>query len=353
MEGKEDKVEKKVAEGVKKKAVPEKAPTKGPLGLQVPKVIINTDKITEAEAEAISRQLFEMAKKTEGKETMPSAEYFSRPQATRDEPKRPKFIRQPRKAVPKLLREIPKTMPDEPRHPKEKPMKCAIVGFADTTRGEAPFNDPTWEIWGLNELYMVVPRGDRWFEIHPEHNIKHSFRDPKHWEWLKRCKIPVYMTRRYKDIPTCKVYPIEKYRGLFGRLFSSSIAEMMAMAIMEGFHTIGLWGVDMALKKEYGAQKSAVEFFIGLAVGLGIRVYVPEKSDILKVGFDYGYDDPHPFAVKMKEKSIELQQKLQGARSAEQNAHDGGKKIEGAIELNTYYQDNFVVQMAEEQFKYK
>ena len=48
--------------------------------------------------------------------------------------------------------------------------KVAIVGFADT-RNQAPYNDPTFEIWGLNDLHSHIPRYDRWFDIHTRENI--------------------------------------------------------------------------------------------------------------------------------------------------------------------------------------
>src|SRR3989337_3939853 len=47
--------------------------------------------------------------------------------------------------------------------------KVAIVAFSKTTRHFAPFDDPTWEIWGLNEEYRFqwMRRWDRWFQIPP------------------------------------------------------------------------------------------------------------------------------------------------------------------------------------------
>src|SRR5512143_1390006 len=44
--------------------------------------------------------------------------------------------------------------------------KVACVGFAETTKAETPYNDPSYEIWSLNQHYRYMPRASRWFEIH-------------------------------------------------------------------------------------------------------------------------------------------------------------------------------------------
>ncbi|KKK70959.1 hypothetical protein LCGC14_2918750, partial [marine sediment metagenome] len=284
-------------------------------------IITDPNAITKKDVEEFKTNLDKMMDSKEHPMTVPSIEYF-RALALLPVEKRPKVmpVRMKRVRLNKLLREKPKTLPDDPKHPLPR-KKVAIVGFAETSRMEAPFNDPTYEVWGLNELYLAIPRADRWFEIHAENNIKNSFRDPRHWEWLKGCQIPVYMTKKYKEIKACKVYPIELMIKEFGPIYSSSIAEMLALAIYEGFTEISLFGVDMALTKEYGSQKSGVEYLLGVAVGLGIKTYIPMTSDLMKVGFQYGYDDPSEFAIKMKIKNVELLKKKAGAEQAIQQTN--------------------------------
>lgn len=315
--------------------------------------INDANNITVKDVETVKKKLDELIEAKEHPMTVPSIEYF-RTLAQLPPEERPKMmpVRMKRVKLPKLIREKPKTLEDDPKHPAPR-KKVAIVGFAETTRMEAPFNDPTFEIWGLNELYLAIPRADRWFEIHAENNIKNSFRDARHWEWLKGCQIPVYMTKKYKEIKSCKVYPIKLMIRLFGPIFSSSIAEMMAMAIYEGFNEIHLYGVDMAMNKEYGAQKSGCEYFIGLAVGLGIKTYIPVNSDLMKVGFQYGYDDPTEFSIKLKQKHVELIRKKAAAAQAEREAHDGGQRLIGALELCDYLQDNYVQMVVNQRYKHQ
>jgi hypothetical protein len=54
--------------------------------------------------------------------------------------------------------------------------KVALVGFADSWK-LAPFDDPTVDVWGLNELYKYVPRWDRWFELHDAETLGVTNRD--------------------------------------------------------------------------------------------------------------------------------------------------------------------------------
>src|SRR3990172_2050996 len=44
--------------------------------------------------------------------------------------------------------------------------KIALVGFSSSTKDLAPFNDPDWSVWGMNQLYRHIPRLDREFDIH-------------------------------------------------------------------------------------------------------------------------------------------------------------------------------------------
>ena len=137
----------------------------------------------------------------------------------------------------------------------------------------------------------------------------------------------------------------------FGPIYSSSIAEMLALAIYEGFTEISLYGVDMSLTKEYGSQKSGVEYLLGIAVGLGIKTYIPMTSDLMKIGFQYGYDDPSEFAIKMKIKNVELLRKKTSAENALRETNNQLQRLIGALEINTYYQDNYVNMIVAQRFK--
>jgi len=75
---------------------------------------------------------------------------------------------------------------------------------------------------------------------------------------------------------------------------------MIAMAIFEGYQEIGVWGVDMAVGTEYVNQRPSCEYFVGLARGAGIRVYIPPASDLCKTRFLYAFENERQHQYKEK-----------------------------------------------------
>jgi hypothetical protein len=179
--------------------------------------------------------------------------------------------------------------------------KVALVGFAETWK-TAPFDDPTIEVWGLNELHKYVPRWDRWFEVHDEATLGVSKRDlsegevKRHLDWLRAQPAgkPIYMQAPFCDglIPAAVPYPLERMVEQFGRYFTSSIGYMLALAIADGYTWIGLYGIDLASDIEYQQQRANAEYLIGWARGLGRTVVLATGSAICQAGHLYGYEPP-------------------------------------------------------------
>lgn len=179
--------------------------------------------------------------------------------------------------------------------------KIAIVGFAESWK-EAPFDDPTVEIWGLNELWKYLPRWTRWFELHDADTLGVTKRDltegeqRRHLDWLTKqpADKPIYMQPQFCDgrFPGAVPYPLDAMSERFGRYFTSSIGYMLALAISEGATWIGLYGVDLASDTEYPQQRPNAEYFVGLARGMGITVEIAKASALLKAGHIYGYEKP-------------------------------------------------------------
>lgn len=173
----------------------------------------------------------------------------------------------------------------------------ALVGFAMTSRDLAPWDDKDTEIWGINEAYKVqnfMKRWDRWFQLHSRKNFSRpdNPHDPAHYQWLQRAHdFPIYMQHHYDEIPSSVEYPLEeviKYTsGL--RYFTSTVAFMIGLAMLEGFERIELYGIEMASNTEYAYQRPNGEFMIGLALGKGVEIYLPPGNTMLS-GSLYGYE---------------------------------------------------------------
>ena len=174
----------------------------------------------------------------------------------------------------------------------------AIVGLAPTSCSLAPFDDEEVEIWALNEAHAFpwLTRATRWFQIHDSDSWKRYIakRDVRgHFDWLKRnpLDIPIYMQYHQDIIPKSIGYPIHEVIDLvfanFRRgdakvkYFTSTLAYMMGIAMLENFERIEIYGFEMADEIEYVTQKACAEFWIGYAMGRGVEVYTPPHCQIL------------------------------------------------------------------------
>lgn len=195
----------------------------------------------------------------------------------------------------------------QPPPPAAKRTKVAILGFVQHFK-LAPFDDPSFEIWGLNELYDHIPRWDRWFEIHDRSIYENDRnRTSQHIQKLKAMKCPVYMHRHWDDIPASVEYPMQAVCQAFPNpcpearpYINNSITYMILLAILEGFQEVHIYGVDMAHDTEYRDQRPSCEWAVGIAQGRAIKVYVPAQSDLLKTTYLYGYEQEPALAFDRK-----------------------------------------------------
>ncbi len=224
--------------------------------------------------------------------------------------------------------------------------KVAIVGFADSWP-EAPFSNDDWEIWCCNQFYSLC--GDRinladiakegrlrWFEIHARHDLETDLnvvrRNRDHLQKLAVMKCPVYMHRHWDDIPGSVEYPLKVVRDRFGSYLTNSISYMIAIAILERFQDIGIYGVNLAMDQEYGDQRPSCEFFCGWAAGAGARVHIPVQSDLLKAPYLYGYEDHKRdgMLAKLDQLNAEHGQKMAGLKQQAEAAEAQFQQFHGA-----------------------
>lgn len=235
--------------------------------------------------------------------------------------------------------------------------KVAIIGKAPSSRGLAPYEDPSWEIWTLGDL---VPLGQarRWtrhFELHPLHWIEAQ--NPDYYAWLQaQAGQPIYLCHPAPEIiPAGVPYPLDDVLRRFHpfRYFTNSVSWMIALAIAAGAATIGVWGVDMALmggqldgNAEYRSQRPSCEWLLGYAMGAGIEVVVPDESDLLKSPALYGFGHfGNPMRRKWESRVDELRQKkhrqlqrLHEIEARQQETLGVIHAIDGALETCEYFE---------------
>lgn len=165
--------------------------------------------------------------------------------------------------------------------------RIAIVGAA-LSAAEAPYSDPDWEVWAL-PWRNRTPSIARYFEMHVRQQWCPMAKGAEYLAFLRSLTVPVYMHEAQPDIPASRTFPWATVaRAVRRDYFASSIAYMLALAISMQPQAIGLWGVDLALDNEYGAQRPNVEWLLGLAEGRGIRIDLPPMCPLLSSPARYG-----------------------------------------------------------------
>jgi hypothetical protein len=210
--------------------------------------------------------------------------------------------------------------------------KICIMGTAQSWK-RSPFSDLSWDIYGLNDGYMLrPPRVTRWAELHPLDKM--VFRSPNqkvvlrdsipdgyyvrpegHIEWLKQQAetMQVFLQKEPpSDWPAnAHRFPIEAVEAEFGSSYwASGPAYMLAQVVLEGYAEIMITGIHLATEAEYREQRPNWELLLGRVLGRsvkestrpGFRVYtgavtivLPEECPILRHGWKYAYESkPKP-----------------------------------------------------------
>lgn len=249
----------------------------------------------------------------------------------------------------------------------------AIVGYT-STRGQAPYDDATYEVWACNNLHRFIPdKWERLYDLHPHDEI---IKDVEHEAFLRKCRKPVFVWEPKAEWPSSVAFPKDEAVTAFGRYFTNSISWMTAHAVMEigfaatkwaeeqtallladnpglealrpvmmqsavltffGASTIGIWGVDMAQGTEYAAQRPSCEYFLGIARGMGINIFVPPASDLLKNLALYGAEDDAPIRAKMAMREAELVERMAQMNSQQQEIFAHLNQLQGALEDTRYW----------------
>ena len=89
----------------------------------------------------------------------------------------------------------------------------------------------------------------------------------------------------------------------------------------ERFEEIHLYGIDMTHETEWGYQRPNTEFFLGVAVGKGIKIHIPEESALLSPLWLYGYEDKPSSPFEMVKEGLQIREKeLTGILSQKEEA---------------------------------
>jgi len=189
--------------------------------------------------------------------------------------------------------------------------RICLVGTGPASREDAPYDDPSVDIWTIARGRDIPPRVTLLFELHaPElwdgYGDKHAsqlYVDAlKTWDTC-----PIMMQQAYPEIPQAVALPKDDILATVTPTDTmpyqtSQVSWQLAYAIHEvrkaGDGEILLYGYDLISEGESRShQRHAVEYYIGMARGMGIPVTIADRSTLCKQTRDgkpicYGYDYP-------------------------------------------------------------
>jgi len=130
--------------------------------------------------------------------------------------------------------------------------------------------------------------------------------------------------------------PFPKHELLeeFGSYWGSQVAWMLGMAIYEGFEEIHLYGIHMACDDEWVMQKDGCEYYIGLARGRGIKVFIPPVCELLKTPFLYGFEDPSHLFHKIMLQLKDMERNIKEVEVSRNINRDKRNQIWGGLNLH-------------------
>lgn len=172
--------------------------------------------------------------------------------------------------------------------------KVLIVAYGESM-DKTPWEDETFDLYTLNAAHRLFDpsRASLWFQMHRPGSGEGHIDDQDHVRWLASWRgAPVLMLDKLDSVPASVAYPLQEVTANCGpgrHFYSSSIDYMAAYALYQGYSEIHLYGVDM-VTPDYQARKHSLGYYLGVARGRGVGVYLPEESSLLRHTHIYGYE---------------------------------------------------------------
>lgn len=176
-----------------------------------------------------------------------------------------------------------------------------------------PFDKETWIIGKLLMLKdkdnnpFNLKRIDRIYsmdEIETMLTVRRGmFTTEQFVDAINKTGVPYISTKTREDIPLSEAFPIMEIIDKFKLpYFENTITYMIIQAIDEGFTDIHLYGIAQMGAHEYTRERRCVEYWLGIAAGMGIAINIMTPSALLKGDSPYMYGYTKTFDQLKKDK---------------------------------------------------
>ncbi len=145
------------------------------------------------------------------------------------------------------------------------------------------FERPQWKV----EFEPAPERLDRMFAMDQIDNLKSIlymkvFTRGEYLRKINERNIPVVVPYAEPRITNYEVFPLKEAHQKLGPIYyTNSICFMIALAILKGFKTMELYGIVQGGRNEYVKERRGVEYWLGLAAGMGINIQIHAPTFLL------------------------------------------------------------------------
>lgn len=159
-----------------------------------------------------------------------------------------------------------------------------------------------YQVWGLNDA-LLYKKIDVLFNMHDL--TKQPSPNKLCLVVAEQDKLPVYTLKKHDWLSNSIKYPFDAVvkKFLAGHMvgkqplkyFTSSICYMIALALYKGAKEIHLYGATyFTNQRDAELERAGVEFWLGIAIGRGVKIHAHGPTTILKAGPNndlYGYEN--------------------------------------------------------------
>lgn len=168
------------------------------------------------------------------------------------------------------------------------PLKEVTILCLGQTRKDCDYQG---EIWGLNEQWYLPGKVDKIFIFDSE------VFTPIYIAGMKRQKTRIVTREKIEGLDV-EIYPLKGIVDRFGSTyFSCCMTYMIAYALYKDYNSIKMHGADMWTIEEFQKERPSMEYWLGRAHQMGVKVWINDGSALLKTydnllyGYEVSYDD--------------------------------------------------------------
>ena len=159
---------------------------------------------------------------------------------------------------------------------------------------KCPFDRETWIVGKMLMLKEPPKRADTIFSMDDLNYLltirRGMFTKDQFIEKINERSVPYYSSVVTPEIRMAREYPLKEVMSVVRVPYlSKTICYMLAYAIFQKVRSISMFGIAQMGAHEYIQEKGATEFWIGMALGMGIEVNICTPSHLLKSTSEYPY----------------------------------------------------------------